>query len=156
MVVWLILLIQKVFAESDDEAVKTMTRTGDRRELLKEALYFVIVAIICGTLFYETFPGIVAMTCLSWGDGFAPIIGSRYGKWKYKILSEKSIEGSLAMFIFAFVASIFFVLLIIPNALNINRIFIIAFMAMIVEGFSPKEIDNILIPITAIAITSFV
>jgi phytol kinase len=157
MVVWLILLIQKgFFANPDDEAVKTMTRTGDRRELLKGPLYFVIVSIICGTLFYKTFPGIVAIICLAWGDGFAPIIGSRYGKWKYKIFSDKSIEGSLTMFIFAFVASIFFVWLIIPSTLNINRILIIALAAMIIEGFSPKEIDNILIPITAIAISSFV
>ena len=60
------------------------------------------------------------------------------------------------MFIFAFAASIFFVWLIIPSHLNITRIFIVALVAMFVEGCSPKEIDNLLIPATVIATTSFV
>lgn len=156
-VVWIILLVQKgLFAEPDDEAVKTMTRTGDRRELLKGPLYFVIVATICGTFLYKTFPGIVAMATLGWGDGIAPIIGSRYGRLKYTILSNKSLEGSLSMFIFAFTASIFFIWLILPSQFDIIRILLLAFIAAVVEGCSPKEIDNILIPIAVIAVANFI
>ncbi len=156
-VVWLILFIQKgFFGSPDDEAVKTMTRTGDKSELLKGPLYFVIVATICGTLLYKNFSGIVAMASLGWGDGFAPIIGSRYGRWKYKILSDKTVEGSFSMFIFAFAASIFFVWLIIPSEFNITRILLLSFIAALVEGFSPKEIDNILIPTVIIIAANFV
>ncbi|MBD2773278.1 diacylglycerol/polyprenol kinase family protein [Iningainema tapete] len=155
-VVWIALLVQKgFFAQPDDEAVKTMTRTGDRLELLKGPLYFVIVATICGTVFYKTFPGIVAMATLGWGDGMASIIGSRYGKLKYKIFSEKSVEGSLSMFIFAFLASVFFVWLILPASLNIVQILLLAFIATLVEGCSSKEVDNILIPISVIIATWF-
>ena len=115
-VVWIILLIQKgLFASDEDEAVKTMTRNGDKTELLKGPLYFVIVATICGTLFYKTFPGIMAIATLGWGDGIAPIVGSRYGRLKYEVLSNKSVEGSLSMLIVAFAASTFFVWLIIPT-----------------------------------------
>ncbi len=40
-VVWIILLIQKgLFASDDDEAVKTMTRNGDKSELLKGPFIF--------------------------------------------------------------------------------------------------------------------
>lgn len=60
------------------------------------------------------------------------------------------------MFIFAFAASIFFVWLIIPSNFNISRIFIVALVAVLVEGCSPKEIDNLLIPATVIATTSLV
>ncbi|NMF65111.1 diacylglycerol/polyprenol kinase family protein [Brasilonema octagenarum] len=156
-VVWIVLLVYKgLFAQPDDQAVNTMTRTGDRRELLKGPLYFVIVATLCGTLLYKTFPGIVAMTTLGWGDGVAPIIGSKYGKLKYTILSNKSWEGSISMFVFAFAASVFFVWLIIPSQLNIIRILLLAFIATIVEGCSPKEIDNILIPVAVIVAASFV
>ncbi|MBW4631903.1 MAG: phosphatidate cytidylyltransferase [Iphinoe sp. HA4291-MV1] len=156
-VVWIVLLVQKgLFAKPDDDAVNIMTRTGDRRELLKGPLYFVIVATLCGTLLYKNFPGIVAMTALGWGDGVAPIIGSRYGKLKYKILSDKSWEGSLSMFIFAFAASIFFVWLIIPGQLNYSQILLLAFIATVVEGCSPKEVDNILIPVAVIVAASFV
>ena len=146
-VVWIILLIQKgLFASDEDEAVKTMTRNGDKTELLKGPLYFVIVATICGTLFYKTFPGIMAIATLGWGDGIAPIVGSRYGRLKYEVLSNKSVEGSLSMLIVAFAASTFFVWLIIPTELNILRIFLLCLVATVVEACSPKEIDNILIP----------
>ncbi|AFY54540.1 dolichol kinase [Rivularia sp. PCC 7116] len=146
-IVWIILLIQKgLFASDDDEAVKTMTRTGDKSELLKGPLYFVIVAAICGSLFYKTFPGIVAIAILGWGDGIAPIIGYRYGKLKYELLSSKSVEGSLSMFVAAFAASVFFVWLIIPNELDIIRILLLSGIATLVEACSPKEIDNLLIP----------
>ena len=146
-IVWIILLIQKgLFASDDDEAVKTMTRNGEKSELLKGPLYFVIVATICGTLFYKTFPGIMAIATLGWGDGIAPIVGSRYGKLKFEILSSKSVEGSLSMFLAAFVASTFFVWLIVPNELNIVRILLLSAIATVVEACSPKEIDNILIP----------
>ena len=150
-VVWIFLLTFKgLFANEDDEAVKTMTRNGDRSELLKGPLYFVIVATICGTFFYKTTPGIVAMSILGWGDGIAPIIGARYGRLKYKILSDKSLEGSLSMLIFAFAASIFFVWLILPNQLDIIEILIVSIVATLAEALSPKEVDNILIPIVVI------
>ncbi|MFH7025365.1 MAG: diacylglycerol/polyprenol kinase family protein [Heteroscytonema crispum UTEX LB 1556] len=156
-IVWIALLIQKgLFASEDDEAVKTMTRTGDRGELLKGPLYFVIVGSICGTLFYKSFAGIVAMSTLGWGDGIAPIIGSRYGKLKYQILSNKSLEGSIAMFIFAFLASVFFVWLILPSELNISRILLLALVATLAEACSPKEVDNIFCPIMVIVAANFV
>ncbi|MGB3758196.1 MAG: phosphatidate cytidylyltransferase [Rivularia sp. (in: cyanobacteria)] len=152
-IVWIILLIQKgLFASDDDEAVKTMTRNGEKSELLKGPLYFVIVATICGTLFYKTFPGIMAIATLGWGDGIAPIVGSRYGKLKFEILSSKSVEGSLSMLLAAFAASSFFVWLIIPNELDILRILLLSTIATVVEACSPKEIDNILIPTVVILI----
>lgn len=155
-VVWIILLIQKgLFASDDDEAVKTMTRNGNKSELLKGPLYFVIVATICGTLFYKTFPGIIAIATLGWGDGIAPIIGSRYGKLKYEVLSSKSVEGSLSMFVAAFTASTFFVWLIIPTELDIVRILLLSAIATVVEACSPKEIDNLLIP-TAVILTVYI
>lgn len=156
-VIWIILLIQKgFFADVNDEAVKTMTRTGDRRELLKGPLYFVIVATICGTLFYKTFEGVLAMAILGWGDGMAPVIGSRYGKIKYQILSPKSAEGSLTMFVSAFVASLLLVQLIVPQEYNLNRILILSAIATLAEGISPKELDNFIIPLAVIGGAQFI
>jgi dolichol kinase len=150
-VIWIFILIQKgLFADVDDEAVKTMTRTGDRRELLKGPLYFTIIATICGTLFYKTFEGVLAMAVLGWGDGMAPIIGSRYGKIKYKILSQKSLEGSLTMFVSAFVASLLLIQFIVPQEYNFNRILILSAIATVAEGTSPKELDNFIIPLAII------
>ena len=150
--VWTILLIQKgLFAADDDQAVKTMTRTGDKRELLKGTLYFVIVAMICGTLYYKQPAGVMAMAMLGWGDGLAPIIGTRYGKIKYHILSDKSVEGSLAFLAGSLCAGLFFVHLIVPESFDATKIIIIALIATVVEGVSPKEVDNLTIPVAVIA-----
>jgi dolichol kinase len=156
-VIWIVLLVQKgLLADVNDEAVKTMTRTGDRRELLKGPLYFVIVATLCGTLFYKTFEGVLAMAILGWGDGMAPVIGSRYGKIKYQILSPKSVEGSLTMFVSAFVASLLLVQFIVPQEYNFNRILILSAIATLAEGISPKELDNFIIPLAVIGGAQFV
>lgn len=153
--VWTVLLIQKgLFAADDDQAVKTMTRTGDKRELLKGTLYFVIVAMICGTLYYKQFAGVLAMAVLGWGDGLAPIVGTRMGKMKYKVLSDKSVEGSLAFLACSLLASLFFVWLIVPAAYDPVKIAMIVVAATIIEGISPKEVDNILIPVAVIALAA--
>ena len=150
--VWTVLLIQKgLFAADDDQAVKTMTRTGDKRELLKGTLYFVIVAMICGTLYYKQPAGVMAMAMLGWGDGLAPIIGTRYGKMKYHILSDKSVEGSLAFLVGSLCAGLFFVHLIVPESFDATKIIIIAVIATVVEGVSPKEVDNLTIPVAVVA-----
>lgn len=154
--VWTLLLIQKgLFAADDDQAVKTMTRTGDKRELLKGTLYFVIVAMICGTVYYKQPAGVMAMAMLGWGDGLAPIIGTRYGKMKYHILSDKSVEGSLAFLAGSVFAGLFFVHLIVPESFNVGKIVVIALIATIVEGLSPKEVDNLTIPFAVIVATRF-
>ena len=154
--VWTVLLIQKgLFAADDDQAVKTMTRTGDKRELLKGTLYFVIVAMICGTLYYKQFAGVLAMAILGWGDGLAPIIGTRYGKLKYRVLSDKSVEGSLAFLVGSIFAGLFFVRLIVPESFDAVKIVTIAFIATVVEGISPKEVDNLTIPFAVIVAASY-
>lgn len=156
-VVWALLFIQKgLFAADDDQAIKTMTRTGDKRELLKGTLYFVIVGIICGTLYYKQFAGVLAMAILGWGDGLAPVIGTRYGKIKYHIFSDKSVEGSLTFLVGSFAAALFFVWLIVPGSLDIGRILLFTVVATVVEGISPKEVDNILIPAAIIGLAAVV
>lgn len=154
--VWTILLVQKgLFASDDDQAVKTMTRTGDKRELLKGTLYFVLVAMLCGTLYYKTFEGVLAMAILGWGDGLAPVIGTRYGRMKYRILSDKSVEGSLAFLAGSVAAGLFFVWLIMPGAFDVSKILLIALISTVVEGVSPKEVDNLTIPAAVILSSQF-
>ena len=141
----LLLLIKGLTAGEDDEAVKTMTRTGDRKELLKGPLYFTIVMDILGTVFFYQTAAITAMGFLGWGDGTAPVIGKRFGKHKYKILSEKSIEGSIGFFVFGFLGAVVFNLLLTGTA-NYEVLFYSAVIAVFIEALSPANWDNILIP----------
>jgi phytol kinase len=144
--IWAILLLQKgFFAKPDDEAVKTMTRTGDKRELLRGPFYFTLVMILMGTIFYNVSLSVTAMSYLGWGDGIAPIIGKKYGKHKYNFLSEKSIEGSISFLIAGFLSAVFFNYFLFGN-INLVQVFIAGILATIAEALSPKDLDNILVP----------
>jgi phytol kinase len=114
----------------------------------------VVVAMICGTIYYKTFAGVLAMAVLGWGDGLAPIIGTRMGKMKYKVFCERSVEGSLAFLAGSLAAGLFFVWLIVPQAFNPAKIAMIAVAATVIEAVSPKEVDNILIPVGVIALSA--
>jgi dolichol kinase len=153
--VWTVLLLVKGFtADENDEAVKTMTRTGDRRELLKGPLFFTIVMDLLGTIWFYNPAAITAMGFLGWGDGAAPVIGKRYGKHKYKILSEKSVEGSLGFLIFGFAGAVLFNLLL-NGTVNWELIFYSAFVTVIVEAISPANWDNIFIPVSVLLLYYF-
>lgn len=153
--IWTVLLLVKGFtAKPDDQAVKTMTRTGNRKELLKGPFYFTLVMNIMGTLFFYSPAAITSMAFLGWGDGMAPVFGRRFGKHKYNFLSEKSLEGSLAFFIFGFCGAIVFNLILL-GAVNIPMLLICAVITTIIEGLSPKDVDNIIIPMACMIVYYF-
>ncbi len=152
---------------SDDPDVKTMSRTGDPRELLKGPLYFTIIMMIAGTILFGSYAGMFMMAIVGWGDGIAPYIGKKYGKRKYKTFGrEKTLEGSIGFFLFAVLGSLFFWIVlgvlgaIEPPVLSnpgveLLEIFIVillcSLVATIVEALSPADIDNLLIPASTIA-----
>jgi len=154
--IWTLLLLIKGFtAKPDDEAVKTMTRTGDRKELLRGPLYFTIVMNVMGTLFFYSPLAMTTMGLLGWGDGLAPLFGKKFGKHKFNLVSEKSIEGSISFFIFGIAAAIGFNLLLVGSVIWFN-VLICAVVVTIVEALSPKDLDNLLIPITCLILYVFI
>lgn len=146
--IWTILLLVKGFtAKPDDQAVKTMTRTGDRKELLRGPLYFTLIMNLLGTVFYSTPFALTAMGFLTWGDGLAPVVGTRYGKHSYKVFSKKTIEGSITFFVLGLAGAVLFNILF-GNSINLGFMLLCAAAVTIVEGISPRDLDNILIPLT--------
>lgn len=93
----------------------------------------------------------IAIFSLSFGDGFASLIGKAYGKKKF-IFEGKTWEGSIACFVATFFAQVLF-------TRNVIFSFAIAFITFIVEALPLKDFDNILIPvivaISAIFLLSF-
>jgi len=84
--------------------------------------------------------GIVAM---SYGDGFASLIGTKFGKRKYNIFGgKKSIEGSISMFIITILVSLI-ALYYYGVEINVFVIVVISFVATLVEGITPKGLDNL-------------
>ncbi|MBN1300240.1 MAG: hypothetical protein JW995_03410 [Melioribacteraceae bacterium] len=144
--IWFVLLIIKGFsADENDEAVKTMTRTGDRKELLKGPLYFTIIMMIMGTVYYNSQISAITMGILGWGDGLAPLFGKKFGRHTYNFVCEKTWEGSLAFLIFGIVGA-FVYSVILFGELNMVLITICAVLTTIIEALSPKNADNLLIP----------
>lgn len=152
---WTFLFLVKGFTGTpDDPAVKTMTRTGDPKELLKGPLFFTLVMNTLGIFFFMQYSAVVTMAVLGWGDGLAPLFGKYYGKHKYKLLGkEKTVEGSLGMLIFGIIGALILTLIVnpvgMPNdfAALLMNILVVSIIATIVEAISPADIDNILIPV---------
>jgi dolichol kinase len=143
----------------DEDFVNSMSRSGDPSELLKGPLYYAIIMVLMTVLwFYVPSTGVdsaiptafILIGCLSGGDGIADIVGRKYGgEKKFGIGgSEKTIIGSIAMFIGSFFVSFILILIFsieiaIFNPLSlIIPIIIISLVATIVEALSPKSTDN--------------
>ncbi len=130
----------------------TIFKAMELEEKNPGTVYYPISLAICTLLTYSQQPllilpylGIIAMT---WGDGMAAVIGK---KWPLQqIRPRKSVGGSAAFFIFTFIASIIYLLVEAGN-LSISMIFICglatALIGTLIEVFSPKNLDNLTVPI---------
>ena len=165
----LLITVQFIFAGigiiKDERIIKSLSRSGDPKEILKGPLYYGIVFIIITILFWRYSPiGIVALMILCGGDGIADLVGSRWGK-HYPIpwSKSKSLVGSLGMFmgglIFSFtilaifISAGFFQLSLLET---LSKLLMVCISATIVESLPFDNIDNVSVPITAIIIGSLV
>lgn len=115
-------------------------------------VYYAISWTVLAFLFFDK-PWIIAVgiAAMSYGDGMAALIGTRYGNTKYHIFGEtKSIEGSVTMYIsliFIMWISLHYYNFIYPNVnlLPINYIVlsIVPLVATIFEAITPKGLDNL-------------
>jgi phytol kinase len=146
----------------DPAAVQAMTRTGDRREILRGPLYYGIVFVICTIVFWRHSPvGILALMLMCGGDGLAEVIGRRWGKTKLPLGSEKSWAGSAAMFLGGFVFGFGFVLLFnafgnfVPRleaGSTAVKLLVISLAAALVEALPVRDIDNITLTLTGVVL----
>ncbi|KAF2953131.1 probable phytol kinase 2, chloroplastic [Oryza sativa Japonica Group] len=91
----------------NEAMVKSMSRSGDPRELLKGPLYYATTITFATSIFWRTSPIAIALICnLCAGDGIADIVGRRLGQEKLPYNPNKSYAGSIAMALAGFMASI--------------------------------------------------
>jgi phytol kinase len=146
----------------DPAAVQAMSRTGDRREILRGPLYYGIVFVVCTLGFWRTSPvGIQALMLMCGGDGLADLIGRRWGSAKLPINPVKSWAGSAAMLIagfgFAFVFVAFFNSLgLFGTGLGLSdaawKTGLVALAATLVEALPIRDLDNLTITVTAVVL----
>lgn len=136
--------------------VQAISRTGDRHEMLKGPLLYGIVFITLTILFWVDSPvGIVALMILCGGDGFADILGSRFGYKRLPWNKNKSWTGSLGMFLAGCFISIIMLEIFVssgyfspPIKLYYLPVVIVAGAATLIESLPISDIDNLTIALT--------
>ncbi|MEM3596829.1 MAG: SEC59/DGK1/VTE5 family protein [Candidatus Bathyarchaeia archaeon] len=125
-----------------------ITEEGHSLGLVFYAFSYTVLAFFFASKPYVMAAGILPM---AYGDAFASIIGERCGKTKFRLLANKSVEGSVAMFLFSFssyaLSLAFFSIL--YNFSFFDKLFsavVVALVATVVEGISPLGFDNLTVP----------
>lgn len=119
-------------------------------------VYYAITWTILAFFFFDQKVIIaIGILAMSYGDGLASVFGIRFGKKKYQIFDEsKSYIGSFAMcvstFILVVVAMGYYGTLVVSMEVILS-ICGIALVATLVEGTTPRGLDNLSVPfITAL------
>ncbi len=131
------------------QVFKAMERDGSKNDL--GTVYFALSLLILALITFKnsefSYIGALGILTMGYGDGFAAIVGIKYGKHKFKVLgNSKSLEGSVTMFLFSFMVSLS--VLYIFNPINIILFsLILALISTILEAFSPYGLDNLTVPL---------
>jgi phytol kinase len=144
----------------DEASVKAMSRSGDRREVLRGPLYYGIIFILLTIIYWKYTPiGVIALMLMCGGDGLADIFGRKWGKRKILWNKGKSWVGSFGMFLGGWFLSILIVWIyssvgVFTNPINyyLLPISLMAIIGTIVESLPFKDIDNITITLSAVII----
>jgi phytol kinase len=144
----------------DQAAVQSMSRTGDRREILRGPLYYGIVFVLLTIFYWQDSPiGMVALMLMCGGDGLADIFGRRFGKTTLPWNPEKTWIGSLGMFLggWSFAAVVLGAYLVLgtfsgPWIAYLPALTVIATVGTLVESLPFKDVDNLTVTLAAIAL----
>ncbi|BAJ63878.1 diacylglycerol/polyprenol kinase family protein [Anaerolinea thermophila] len=147
----------------DPQAVSAMSRTGDRREILRGPLYYGVVFVLLTLIFWKDSPiGVVALMILSGGDGLADIIGKRFPSSSLAWSPRKTVWGSLSVF----VGGVFFSILVLSvfRLLGVFqfewwdtflKVVGIGIAATVVESLPFQDIDNLTVPLVSVFLGYF-
>ena len=142
----------------DEASVKAMTRTGDRREILRGPLFYGLIFVILTLVYWKDSPiGIIALMLMCGGDGLADILGRRIKSPQLPWNTRKTTVGSLGMFIGGWLLSVFIVWVYLSLGMfngvignYLLPISVIALLGMVVEALPFKDIDNITVTLAAV------
>lgn len=144
----------------DPAAVAAMSRTGDRREILRGPLYYGIVFVVLTIAFWKDTPvGMVALMLLCGGDGLADVIGKRLGTARLPWSKSKSWAGTAAMFVGGWLLSLLVLSVYLAAgvfkgslAAYLPGVTLIAAAATAIESLPFSDLDNLTVPAVAVAL----
>jgi phytol kinase len=124
--------------------------TGEKGQL--GTIYFPIsFAVLIWLLWGRPHLVVASLMPMTWGDALAAVLGRRFGQRHYTIAgSTRSLEGTLAMFLIGWVATLVPLLLLAPVPLDLVTAVVTAAAgalgAAVIEAISPWGIDNLTVP----------
>ncbi len=149
----LALLVGKLmFGNPAIALIKTASRENGTK---KGTLFAGVLAILAYSFVFLAFPNnpevfSSAILIVAWGDGAGELIGRPFGNHHYHIWNtERSIEGSVAVCIFSFLA-LLITQIVFSIMLTVYLFIVVAIIAItvtLIEAFSVSWSDNFLIPI---------
>ena len=148
----------------DEAAVKAMSRTGDRREILRGPLFYGIMFVAITLIYWkDSFIGIPALMMMCGGDGIADIVGRRVNSAKLPWSPDKSVAGMLSVFVGGWLMTIFVFAIYVwigafggPIVRFLLPVTWIALGATLVESLPFKDVDNITLTIVSALIGNLV
>jgi phytol kinase len=141
----------------DEAAVKAMSRTGDRREILRGPLFYGIMFVTITLIYWkDSLIGIPALMMMCGGDGIADIVGRRVKSAKLPWSPDKSVAGTVSVFVGGWLLTMVVFALYIwarafhgPIASLLLPVTWIALGATAVESLPFKDIDNITLTVVS-------
>jgi dolichol kinase len=126
-----------------------ITSSGHNFGLVLYAISYTILALFFSSNPYVIIAGVLPM---AFGDAAASIIGQRNGRHGLRWISNKSYEGSAAMFLTTFISVALSLLLfsyLYPFSTTTLLVssFGVAVVSTILEAVTPKGLDNITVPL---------
>ena len=113
-------------------------------------VYYSITWTVLAYVFFDDMVVIaIGILAMSYGDGFASIIGGKFGKRKFNVFGdEKSYVGSFSMFVFTLITMIVAVLFY-DVSLSFEHLLFLCLIALVgafIEGITPRGFDNLTVP----------
>ncbi len=140
-------LIVTIILALAPKSIRSTFSEGDEKHigLVFYAFSFTVITFF----FFMRYEGAAAIFSLAFGDGLGGLIGSRYGKLKYKIpwVKVKTFEGSLTIFSLSFISIIIAQYIFDGGLVNPVHALVGGIVAMIIEAISPYHSDNLTIPL---------
>jgi phytol kinase len=142
----------------DEASVQAMSRTGDRREILRGPLFYGVVFVTLTLVFWRDTPiGIIALMLMCGGDGIADVVGRRIHSPKLAWSPNKSIMGSLSVLIGGFILAAFIIWIYVsarvfpgPFSGYLLPLALLSLTAAAVESLPHRDVDNITVPLAVV------
>jgi phytol kinase len=142
----------------DEASVKAMSRSGDRREILRGPLFYGILFVVMTLLYWKDNPiGMTALMLMCGGDGLADILGRGVRSPRLPWSKDKSVAGSLGMFLGGWGLSLLVLAVYVaagaflgPLSYYLMPLLLIALAGMLVESLPFSDVDNITVTLAAV------